>query len=125
MVNKFKKGDKVNIIDGSYIIGIQNGEYKEYCNRCNGDRNNLTIVKTGLSVVRPIRGNYTYTLGRNNLDGQFTAVNDLLVTDNKGAFWFTQSRFCVASEPKHTIIIDGKTVILSHKSYLSMRAQLL
>ncbi len=118
-MEKFKEGDKVNIRDGSYVFGIQDGEYKNHCSNFGGSRNNLTVVKTGLYVVK--LKNYEHS-EQNHLSGEFSAVSDLLVTDNKGSFWFTQSRFCKPAE--HHIVIDGKSITLSHKSFLALREQL-
>lgn len=119
-MNKFKKGDKINIFNGSWVFGIQDGKYHNHINNYDGGRKNLTVIETDLSVVK-LKG----MLGvKNHLSGEFSAVNDLLVTDNKGSFWFTQSRFCRLAEPNHTINIDGKEIVLSHKSYLALREQL-
>jgi len=118
---KFKKGDKVDIRDGSWIFGIQDGEYKEHCNNRDGSRENLTVIETDLSVAR-LEGIFG---DKNDLSGEFSAVNDLLVTDNKGSFWFTQSRFCKPAEPTHTLVIEGVgTITLSHKQYLALKKQL-
>ena len=121
-MSKFKVGDKVNIFDGSYCFGIQNGKYSDYCDCRDGSRNNLTVVATDLSVVK-LR-DYS-NAEQNNLSGEFSAVNDLLVTDGRGNFWFTQSRFCRPVEPTHTLVIEGVgTITLSHKQYLALREQL-
>ena len=117
-MNKFKKGDKVNIHDGSYCFGIQNGEYSGNCNHQDGSRKNLTVVKTNLRVV--CLGSTSWP---NELSGRFTAVDDLLVTNNNGSFWFTQSRFCNLIEPTHHIVIDGHGIVLSHKSFLALKEQ--
>lgn len=122
-MKKFKKGDKVNIHDGSYTFGIKGREYSIWCNNEDGSRNNLTVIETGLSVVELKFKDSIYGDSA-NLSGPYCAVNDLLVTDNNGNFWFTQSRFCNPAEPNHNIIIDGKTVILSHKSFLALKEQL-
>jgi len=120
-MNKFNAGDKVNIHDSSYIFGIKKGEYSGYCNCRDDNRNNLTVVATDLSVVklREYPG-----AKQNNLSGRFTAVNDLLVTDGNGSFWFTQSRFCKPVDTGHNIVIDGKTVRISHESFLSLKGLL-
>ena len=122
-MNKFKKGDKVNIYDGSYVFGIKNGGYSTYCDSRNDNRKNLTVVETGLSVVELRYKDSKYN-DECHLSGPYSAVNDLLVTDNNGSFWFTQSRFCNPVEPNHHIVIDGKTIVLSHKSFLALREQL-
>lgn len=114
-MEKFKKGDKVNIRDGSYIFGIQNGEYSEYCNNRDKSRKNLTVIRIGLTVLCKLDRDMT---------GTFSVVNDMLVTDNYGDYWFTQSRFCNPAESNHTIIIDGKSITLSHKSFLALKEQL-
>lgn len=119
-MNKFKKGDKVDIRDGSYTFGIKNGEYISHCSGFDGSRNNLMVVEIGLSVLK--LNDYKWN-EQNGFSG-ISVVNDLLVTDNNGSFWFTQSRFCDPTEPNHTIVIDDKTVILSHKSFLALREQL-
>ena len=120
-MNKFKKGDKVNITDGSYCFGIKNGEYSNYCNCFDGSRKNLTVIETGLCVAKT-KG---ILEGTNDLSGEFSAVNDLLVTDNRGSFWFTQSRFCQPVETSHRVVLDGfGTITLTHKQYLSLKEQL-
>jgi len=120
-MNKFNVGDKVNIHDSSYIFGIKDGEYSRDCDYRGGNRNNLTVVATDLSVVklRDYPG-----AAQNNLSGRFTAVNDLLVTDGKDNFWFTQSRFCRPVKPDHIITIDGKGIRISHESYENLKEQL-
>ena len=119
-MNKFKKGDKVNITNGSYCFGIRNGEYNNYCSLSDGSRRNLTVIETGLSVAKT-KG----VLGPNDLSGEYSAVNDLLVTDNKGSFWFTQSRFCQPVETSHRVVLDGYGALtLTHKQYLSLKEQL-
>ena len=122
-MNKFKKGDKVNIRDGSYIFGIKDGGYSAYCGSGDDSRRNLIVVETGLSVVELKSKDSRYGTSV-HLSGPYSAINDLLITDNNGSFWFTQSRFCDHAESNHTIIIDGKIIILSHKSFLALKEQL-
>lgn len=97
-----KIGDKVNVIDVSYSFGICDGKYFKY-GLPFGHRSNLTIIETGLFIMETAGGETT---------GKFRQQNDLLVTDEKGNFWFTQSRFCklVNKEIEIRYFCDGEDV---------------
>lgn len=101
--NQMKKGDKVNVKDGSYGFGIQNGQYCTWLNNQDNSRKNLTVVETGLSVMKQA-GKISY--------GEFRQQNDLLVTDEQGNFWFAQSRFCelVNKEIEVRYFCDGADI---------------
>ena len=101
-----KIGDKVNITDGSYGFGIWDGELISYLPNRNDDRDNLTVVRTGLCAMREANG---------TRHGEFTQVNDVLVTDGNGNFWFTQTRFCelVNKEIEVYYFCDG--IDVTHK----------
>ena len=98
-----KIGDKINVRDGSYGFGIRNGEVIQYLNNMDDSRKNLTIVKTGLYVMSD---------ADEPRHGAYSRVNDLLVTDGNGNFWFTQSRLCelVDKEIKVKYICNGVDV---------------
>lgn len=86
---ELKIGDKVRITDGSYCFGILNGRYVEHTDfAC---RDHLTIVAIGLSVME----DYS-----KETQGEYSAVNDILVTDGEENYWFTQSRFAVNVDKK-------------------------
>jgi hypothetical protein len=80
---KFEVGDKVNIKDVSYSFGFSNGEFNGFIPF--DQRENLTIIETGLSVTTKANG---------YIDSIHYMVNDLALTNGEGGFWFTQSRFC-------------------------------
>jgi hypothetical protein len=77
-------GDKVNINDGSWGFGVRDGQYC-HSTSCGNNRKNLTVVAVGLYAMKD---------NTDNRHGEFSAVNDIAVTDGHGSVWFTQSRFC-------------------------------
>ncbi len=111
-MRELKIGDKVDIIDGSYVFGIRNGRYTASCNHQNGDREGLTVVDTGLKTMK----DYT-----DKTTGESCAVCDILVTNNEGNYWFTQSSLVELC--KHTIVIDGKKIEISGKSFEALKRQ--
>lgn len=102
---KYAIGDKVNVEDGSYSFGVYSGRFSSSVPYGgNGElRKNLTVVETNLSAMRDATGDRT---------GEYFAVNDLLITDGKGNFWFTQSRFCepVDKEIEIRYFSDGEDI---------------
>ena len=90
----FKVGDKVNVLDGSYSFGIEDGRYSHWCHDHNGNRNGLIVVETGLSAMAKEFGNRS---------GPDTWVCNILVKNDRGGFWFTQERYCVLAEKKITV----------------------
>lgn len=98
----FKVGDKVNVYDGSYSFGVYDGEYCGSIPHPNC-RDNLTIVKTGLSVMERAEG---------KRHGEYREVCDLLVTDSSDGFWFIRSDFCRLIDKKIELryYCDGQDV---------------
>lgn len=115
-MRKFQVGDVVNMHDGSYCFGIQNGKYVMNCGgyvRGFDDREGLIVVDTDLDVMQHAEGRRT---------GPYTEVNDLLVTNGKGGYWFTQSGFVRLAKPKRTLTLDtGEKVTISDESYQELR----
>ena len=112
-MRKLKVDDKVNIKDGSYAFGIENGRYTRSSN-CD-KREGLAVISTGLKTMRD---------ADEERSGEYTQVCDLLVTDNDGGYWFTQSRFVEPVDPIHTIVIDGAEIEISDKSFKALKKQL-
>lgn len=112
-MRELKVGDKVDMHDGSYCFGINNGRYVTNCPVGTGDRQGLEVVEIELDTMEKANGNRS---------GPYTSVCDILVTNNKGGFWFTQSR--LASLCKHTITIDGKDINVSAESYENLKRTL-
>lgn len=104
-------GDKVDMHDGSYCFGIKDGGYTSYCDR-ETDRKSLTVVQINLSTMECADG---------TRNGDYTQVCDILVTNNNGDFWFTQSRF--VKPAAHTITIDGKDIVISDESFANLKKQ--
>ncbi len=105
-----KSGDKVKITDTSYSFGIRKGKYNEPRNCLKEET--LTVVKTGLCVGRkPLGGKL----------GNRLTITDILVTDNSENYWFVQSERVRKIAPEHTIVIDGKTIIISDASFQALR----
>lgn len=109
-----KVGDKVDMFDGSYAFGVNKEQYSTNCNARNGDRDGLTVVRTGLRVSGQA---YESTSGAS------TRVCDVLVTNSEGGFWFTQSRFLKLCN-EHTITIDDQEITISDKSYQELKRSL-
>lgn len=101
-MNKFKVGDKVRMVDGSGVFGIDNGEYSGHCNHRNGDRDNLTVKHIGLRIIPDIYNRYKADC----LTGK--DVCNILVADNYGKFWFVPNDQLVHITPKKIITINGK-----------------
>ena len=80
-----KVGDKVTIRDVSWSFGIYKGHYSdEIPDKYEDDEISMTVMAVGLEAIRDL-----------SLDqgGEYSAVNDLLVTDGDDNYWFTQSQF--------------------------------
>lgn len=92
-----KVGNRVNVRDKSYSFGIQNGDYSPRLD----SMENLLIVHVDLDTIR-----------HTGEDKKYCGVNDLLVTDGRSGFWFTQSRFCrlIDKEIEIRYFSDGKDV---------------
>lgn len=112
-MENLKVGDVVNMRDGSWSFGIKNGNYSSYCpsNKV-GDRKNLRIVETGLDTMKH---------SGDNRSGEYCAICDILVTNDNGGFWFTQSRFLTLVNKKHIIVIDGKEVEIDDKTFQAIK----
>ncbi len=110
-MKELKVEDRITIRDNSYCFGIEHGCYSTCCSG-----RTLRVIKTYLATMKKAYG---------SRGGEYTQINDLLVTDDAGNFWFTQSRFAESIERKHTIDIDGKQVVLSHQSFENLKKQLL
>ena len=113
-------GDKVKVRDGSYNFGIAKGKYTEHLDNLYsmyGDAAELEVIATGLSVATQVLSAHFKT------DGLYCQVNDTLVADGNGNYWFTQERF-LKLVTTHAITIDGKTIKLSDKSFENLKKQL-
>jgi len=108
-----KIGDIVDMCDDSWCFGIEAGEFSTSCDWGKGSRNNLTVIETGLRAMRD---------ATDDRSGEYTAVCDILVIDDNGNFWFTQSRFVELH--KHTIVVDDKTIEISRESYIALKQSL-
>ena len=116
-MRELQVGDRVDMHDCSYCFGVQNGEYTTWCDNRNGDREGLTVVKTRLSVLGETNSHTISKIGR-----AFDEVCDILVTNNDGGYWFTQSRFVNLCEPEHTVSFDGGDIVtISDQSYRELR----
>lgn len=108
-MKKFKKGDKVKIRDSSYsriiIDGeLRNGEYEGVRHR------KCTVIEVGCDFPR--------TSDWNGVKNNNTVVQDC----ETGEIIFILERFL--EMVAHVIVIDGKTIELSHKSFLAFKEQL-
>lgn len=108
-----KVGDKIELLDGSYALGVKNGGFDRlwYCQQ----KGSFTVIKTGLKTL----GNTN-----NHTSGQFNATADILITDNDGGFWFVLSKLAKRIPP-HTITFDkGIAFAISDESYEALKQQL-
>lgn len=106
---KLKVGDKVRITDWPYAFGIKNGGYDTHCRSVAGEL--LTVVQIGLAVMER-NGQY--------MSNSHLATADLLVTDDKGGFWFTTSY--LTKRISHTVTFDGGEVIeISDESFEALK----
>lgn len=97
-----KVGDKVNVEDVSWSFGIYKGRYSPRMPY--GKQGEVFIViQTGLDVMKDSDGART---------GSLFEQCDLLVTDEHGGYWFTQSENCklVNKEIEVRYFSDGKDV---------------
>ena len=108
----FKKGDKVTVHDCSYSFGINKEKYPYGLSTEWG--NVLQVVETNLAVA-DIKYRSPPQL---DLNDDYCIVCDTLVTNGKGGFWFTQSRFLKSVGPKIeiTVKVNGKESRLSEIS---------
>ena len=115
---KLKVNDIVNMEDGSYCFGIREGEFVTDCSngysRRPDERQKLRVVTVGINEVAVKSG---------IRDKQYDEIPDILVTNDKGDFWFTQS--CFVKLVSHSIEIDGKRIELSEQSFENLKKQLL
>lgn len=96
-----KKGEIVVVMDNSYNFGVQHDSYRG-THGVFGDP--LRVVEIGLSVMKdPLR---------NSTTGEFCAICDLLVTDERGGFWFVSSRLVKQTKKKIEVrfVCDGEDV---------------
>ncbi len=107
---ELKVGDIVDIHDGSYSFGIRNGVY-DIGTVCGTHRR---IIQNRLKVMKDAYG---------SKNGEYCTICDLFVTDDKGGFWFTRSKYAVLHT--HVIVIDGKNIEISHESFENLKKQLL
>ena len=111
-MNKFKKGDKVVINDGSYSKQIKDNELAhgpggdKYCG---GSRTQYVVIEVGCNFPKT---------GNRSGDFNNTVIQGVL----SGKVVFIEERFL--SLTTHTIVIDGKAIKLSHESFLNLREQL-
>lgn len=110
-VGNLKVGDQVDMHDGSYCFGIKDDKYTTNCSGI--ERKGLTVIEIGLNTMKMANG---------TREGDHTQVCDILVTDNKGGFWFTQTRFM--KPPTFIITIGGKDIVISAESFASLKKQL-
>ncbi len=119
-MRKLQVGDKVNMYDGSYCFGIQHGRFTTWCSHANGEREGLLVADTDLEVLGEADD-----LTASKIGGEFNEVCDILVTNNNGGYWFTQSRLVRLCELEHTVSFDGGDVVtISDQSYQALRKAL-
>jgi hypothetical protein len=107
-----RKGDLVKVHDFSYSVSVEDGGFSGNFNafhpRC---RDKFVVVETGCVFPRTSRHP-----GDNHNDTVIQSVDSGLVA-------FIEERFL--RPVTHTIIIDGKTIKLSHESYKNLKEQLI
>ena len=59
----------------------------------------MRVVDIGFSVMKNVEAKSF---------GEFTTVCDILVTNDRGGFWFTQSRFADLVKEEKMVTVDGK-----------------
>ena len=111
---EFKKGDKVNIVDGSYSFGYDGKEKRFERFGCGGNTGKtFTVESTDHRAMRDIH---------EDRGGQYTAVCDTLVSCDDGSFYYTQQRFLRPA--KRVIVIDERRIEISQESFDSLKRQL-
>ncbi len=93
---KFKIGDRINVVDGSYGFAIYNSEFKKIIPK--NMRSNVVVVATGLSV--------------NKHTDRFDVNCDLMVADERGNYVFIRSNLCEAVDKQIELryFCDGNDV---------------
>lgn len=96
----FKVGDEINVTDDSWNFGINRGKYSI----CIPVMTPMTIIRTGLQVMANAPNGCS--------NGDYYEINDLMVTDREGSFFFTQSRFCKPVNKKIEVryFCDGEDI---------------
>lgn len=111
-----KVNDLVVITDGSYIQEIT--------------PDGLSSVSLNYGALRGLKYRVVATQCRFPKEDTYQSekhINDTIICGREGC---VEGRFFVCSHTlirltKHTIVIDGKTVELSHESYLNLKEQLI
>ena len=108
-----RKNDVVIVQDFSYSTGVEGGELNKGFHAFHPDCNDKFVVaETG--CVFPRTSTHP---GTNH--------NDTVIQSNdSGLVVFIEARFLKVVGPVHTIVIDGKTIELSHESYENLKEQL-
>ncbi len=94
-MSKLKIGDKVEVLDPSYLFGVMNGHYNEPYHNDRPWDGPFTVIATKLNTIMQN--------DKMMFNGQL-AVADILITDDDGGFWFAQS--CFLKRVFHTITFD-------------------
>ena len=106
-----KKGDRVVISDGSWTMSIIGGKVvHEFLNHGGVQGKHYVVVETDCSF--PLQDFHQPEQWR----------NDTVIQDDGGKVVFIHGGFLRAAT--HTITIDGKTIELSHESFLNLKEQL-
>ena len=115
-----KKGDIVVICDGSYAQSVIGGklvhENLTFGNLTFGHHTGKKYVVIEINCVFPITDMHQPNDYR----------NDIVIQDVESSkVVFIYSKFLRLVSRTHTITIDGKTIKLSHESFLNLKEQLL
>ena len=104
-----KKGDVVTVYDYSWATAVCNGELIRDFQR----RIKYTVVQCGCT--------FPYTSDTQSAKW----VNDTVIQDiESGMVVFIHNSFLRLVPQTHIIIIDGKTIELSHESFKNLKEQL-
>jgi hypothetical protein len=109
---KIRKGDRINVTDGSWVFGVCDGEYQNGISNGGNNRDHLLVVSDGLQVSNNGTG-----------DGMKDDPCQVLATNGNGDFWFVPEKHCRLVD-KHRITIDGKDIDLSEESFNELKRQL-
>jgi len=116
-MSNVKKGDLVVITDGSYARSVVNGKLiKELLNF--GDVRGLEYVVIETDCSFPLEGGWTGQPEEHRNDTVIQGTEGLV----QGKVVFIHHRFL--RYVKHIIVLDGKSIEISHKSFLSLKKQL-
>lgn len=112
-----KKGDIVTIRDYSYAARITaDGKLSSNGNSEPNARQQFRIVAVGCRVPTYIFAGYQ------------RVADTVVIGLTDGAIWFVLEELVDLVDkvsPTHVIIFDGKTIKISHASFVSLRSQLL